>query len=38
LQGIDGLPAVAVISVLLFHAGFDGFQGGFVGVDAFLVI
>ena len=35
---IDGLRAVAVVSVLLFHAGFAHFQGGYVGVDVFFVI
>ncbi|WP_370271349.1 acyltransferase family protein [Pseudooceanicola nitratireducens] len=34
---IDGLRAVAVVPVVLFHAGL-GFPGGFVGVDVFLVI
>lgn len=35
---IDGLRAVAVIPVILFHAGFAPFSGGFVGVDVFFVI
>ncbi|MDA9258554.1 acyltransferase [Gammaproteobacteria bacterium] len=35
---IDGLRALAVIPVILFHAGFQFFQGGFVGVDIFFVI
>ena len=35
---IDGLRALAVVSVILFHAGFSSFSGGFVGVDVFFVI
>lgn len=35
---IDGLRAVAVIPVILFHAGFETFAGGFIGVDVFFVI
>jgi peptidoglycan/LPS O-acetylase OafA/YrhL len=34
---IDGLRAVAVIPVVLFHAGSPIFQGGFIGVDIFLL-
>ena len=35
---IDGLRAFAVIPVILFHAEFELFSGGFVGVDIFFVI
>ena len=35
---IDGLRALAVIPVIFFHAGFESFKGGFVGVDIFFVI
>ncbi|MDA9724439.1 acyltransferase [Gammaproteobacteria bacterium] len=35
---IDGLRALAVVPVILFHAGFEWFGGGFIGVDIFFVI
>ena len=35
---VDGLRAVAVLSVILFHLGIETFSGGFVGVDVFFVI
>ena len=37
-KDIDGLRALAVMPVILFHAGFDSFGGGYVGVDVFFVI
>lgn len=38
LPEIDGLRAVAVLPVVLFHADLPFFPGGFVGVDVFFVI
>ena len=35
---IDGLRALAVLPVILFHGDFRFFSGGFVGVDVFFVI
>ncbi|MCD8497653.1 MAG: acyltransferase [Alphaproteobacteria bacterium] len=35
---IDGLRAVAILAIILFHAGVPGFSGGYIGVDIFFVI
>ncbi|WP_018148945.1 acyltransferase family protein [Henriciella marina] len=35
---IDGMRAIAVVVVVLFHLGTTGFGGGFIGVDVFFVI
>ncbi|ABM95712.1 O-antigen acetylase [Methylibium petroleiphilum PM1] len=37
-QDINGLRAMAVLVVMLFHFGVPGLRGGFVGVDIFFVI
>ena len=33
---INGLRAIAVLSVVFYHAGFEIFKGGWLGVDIFF--
>jgi peptidoglycan/LPS O-acetylase OafA/YrhL len=36
--GLDGLRAISVIAVILYHAGFGWMHGGFLGVEVFFVV
>ncbi|MGE0141611.1 MAG: acyltransferase family protein, partial [Ilumatobacteraceae bacterium] len=35
---LDGVRAVSVVAVLLYHAGFTWMHGGFLGVEVFFVV
>ena len=36
--GLDGLRAFAVISILLYHAGFEWMSGAFISIDLFFLL
>ncbi len=38
MPALDGIRAIAVIAVLLYHADLAAFQGGFLGVDVFFAL
>lgn len=38
IDAVDGLRAIAILTVVGFHAGWSGFSQGYVGVDIFFVI
>ena len=38
LPGLDGMRALAVVSVMIYHANSDWLKGGFLGVEVFFVI
>ena len=38
LPGLDGMRALAVVAVMVYHANHDWLPGGFLGVEVFFVI
>ncbi len=38
LPGLDGMRAIAVVGVMIYHAHHDWLPGGFLGVEVFFVI
>ncbi|MFM2078282.1 MAG: hypothetical protein RJA49_2172 [Actinomycetota bacterium] len=38
LPGLDGLRAIAVVAVMIYHANHEWLRGGFLGVEVFFVI
>jgi peptidoglycan/LPS O-acetylase OafA/YrhL len=38
LPGLDGMRALAVVAVMIYHANSSWLQGGFIGVEVFFVI
>ncbi|MEQ9162879.1 MAG: acyltransferase, partial [Ilumatobacter fluminis] len=36
--GLDGLRALSVVAVILYHGGFSWMHGGFLGVEVFFVV
>lgn len=38
IRGLDGLRAIAIIAVFIYHLGFSWLPGGYLGVDVFFVL
>lgn len=38
LPGLDGMRAIAVVAVMIYHANTDWLPGGYLGVEVFFVI